>query len=88
MTDGADPIDNPDFNPHAYRPPNAETMAELRALARQWRAAVEAANDVRAELDAKVIQAKDAGHSFAQIREATGLGTGTVQMILAKAGRA
>ena len=86
MDEGDDPIDRPDFNISTWREPNPQTIAEIRALARQWRACVEAANDARAELDAKIIDAKVAGHSFAQLRDATGMGTGTLQMILAKAG--
>lgn len=77
-------MDDPDFNIHTYREPNAQTMAELRALAREWRAATEAANDARARMHLAIVKAREAGHSFAQLREATGLGTGTIQMVLAK----
>lgn len=64
-----------------------DLMSRLRGQARLWRAAAEAMNDERAALNQLVIECKDAGHSFSQIREATGLGTGTIQMVLAKAGR-
>jgi hypothetical protein len=64
-----------------------DMMSRLRAQARLWRSAAEAANDERAKVNDMIIKAKDAGHSFSQIREATGLGTGTIQMVLAKAGR-
>jgi hypothetical protein len=53
---------------------------------RVWRAAVESANNERAAVNALIIEAKESGHSYAQIREATGFGTATIQMILAKAG--
>lgn len=79
-----DPVDRPDFNPNTYREPNPETIANIRRLARRWRAAVEVANDIRAELDDAVRDAKASGHSFPQLREATGFGTSTIQMILAK----
>lgn len=82
-----DPVKREGYDPHKYREPNPQAMSQMRARAQAWRAAVEAANDMRAELDRAVIQAKDAGHSFAQIREATGLGTRTIQMVLLKAGR-
>lgn len=64
-----------------------DVMSRLRGQARLWRAAAEAMNDERAKLNGMILDAKDAGHSFSQIREATGLGTGTIQMVLAKAGR-
>ena len=82
---GVDPVDDPEFNIHTYREPNPVTIAEIRALAAQWRAAVEAANDIRAELNAAIIRAKNSGHSYSQLREATKMGTQTIQMILAKA---
>jgi len=80
-----DPIDREDFSLHRYRPPDAATIARLRQRASAWRGAVRAANDLRAELNAAVIDARNSGHSFAQIREATGLGTMTIQQILHKA---
>lgn len=64
-----------------------DLMSRLRGQARLWRAAAEAMNDERAKLNGLILDAKDAGCSFSQIREATGLGTGTIQMVLAKAGR-
>lgn len=69
------------------REPDVEMLSKGRGQAKLWRGAVEAANDERAKLDAWIIEAKDAGCSFSQIREATGLGTGTIQMVLAKAGK-
>lgn len=79
-----DPADRADFNINNYRDPNPSTMAEIKMLALEWRAAVEEANNRRAELHHAVLKAKDAGHSFSQLREATGLGTGTIQMIIEK----
>lgn len=69
------------------REPDPDMMSRLRGQAGLWRSAVEAANDERARLNDLVVEAKDMGHSFAQIREVTGFGIQTIQMILAKAGR-
>ena len=66
---------------------DSELLSDLRTLATQWRAAQTAANDFRTQMHQAVVAAKDAGHSFSQLREATGLGTGTLQMVLAKAGK-
>jgi hypothetical protein len=82
-----DPINDPDFNLYTKRDPNPQTIAELRKLADAWRWAEEEASRRREKLDACIVKAKDTGHSFSQIRKATGLGTGSIQMILAKAGR-
>ena len=65
---------------------NPETMAKLALLADEWRVAADAAAVVRHQLDDEIIKAKLAGHSFGQIREATGLGTRTIQFILSKQG--
>lgn len=68
------------------RDKDVKLMARLRAKSRSWRASVEAANDERAGLNALIVEAKEQGHSYKQIREETGFGTATIQMILAKAG--
>ena len=68
------------------REPDAELMSMTRAQVGTWRAAVESGNDERAKLDNLIIKLKETGHSYAQIREVTGFGTATIQMILAKAG--
>ena len=81
------PVDRPDYNPNAYREPNPKTIARIRGLATRWRKALEIASDIRAELDEEIREAKAAGHSFPQLREATGFGTSTIQMILAKGWR-
>lgn len=69
------------------REPDAALVAQTRAQMRSWRAAVEAGNDERAKLNDLIIKLKDSGHSYAQIRDVTGFGTATIQMILAKAGK-
>lgn len=68
------------------REPDAELISKTRAQLRLWRAAVENANDERAKLNGLIIELKNSGHSYAQIREVTEFGTATIQMILAKAG--
>lgn len=68
------------------RRPDAELIAATRAQLRAWRAATENANDERAKLNALIIQLKQTDHSYAQIRDVTGFGVATIQMILAKAG--
>jgi hypothetical protein len=72
-----------DFDPYQNAPPE---IRQLRDQARVWRTAVEAANDERARLNQLILKARKAGVSFERIRGATGLGTGTIQMIEAKAG--
>jgi DNA-directed RNA polymerase specialized sigma24 family protein len=86
MVDYMNPIDDPEFNLFTWRDPNPEMMSVLRSDAGVWRASQQATNNARAKLHDSVLKAKLTGHSYGQIREATGLGTGTIQMILAKAG--
>src|SRR6516225_11261200 len=68
------------------RDPDLDLMSKLRARVRIWRSAERAANDERAAVNALIAEAKETGHSYAQIKEATEFGTATIQMILAKAG--
>lgn len=74
-----------DFDPYEYAEPEVQ---RLREQAQVWRAAVEAANDERARLNQLISAARKAEPkiSFERIRAATGLGTATIQMILAKMG--
>jgi hypothetical protein len=82
-----DPIQNPGFDRRLYREPNPLVMSELRRCADTWRAGTAAVQEMRSELDKQVVYAYDTGHSYAQMREQTGFGNGTLEMILAKAGR-
>ena len=66
---------------------HTEILSDLRMLSTQWRAAQTEANRFRTEMHRTIVEAKEAGHSFSQLREVTGLGTGTLQMVLAKAGK-
>lgn len=65
---------------------DATLVSQTRAQMRSWRAAVETANDERAKLNDLILEMKQTGHSYSQIREVTGFGVATIQMILAKAG--
>lgn len=62
-------------------------LNQLRTQAATWRAAAAHASDERALLSKYIIEAKDAGHSFQRIRDVTGLGIGTIQTVLIKAGK-
>lgn len=59
-------------------------LSRLAGATRTWRSANEAVNDERAKLNAAIKAAKQAGYSYADIREVTGLGTLTIQTILGK----
>lgn len=77
-----------EINRRMWREPNPETLAELKRLAATWRAGVKASKELRQELDERVVAAFDEGMSYRQIKEATGLSTSTIQIILARAGLA
>lgn len=81
-----DPIDQPDFNPQTYREPNRETMARIKALADEFHAHNAQAREVRRRLDDELRAAKNAGHSYPQLREASGLSIATLQAIMEKGG--
>ncbi|WP_133259196.1 hypothetical protein [Mycobacterium colombiense] len=61
-------------------------LSRLRGRTQTWRSAVAAANDERAQVNKLLCDARQAGASFREMRDATGLGVGTIQMVLAKAG--
>jgi hypothetical protein len=82
-----DPIDSPDFNPHTYREPNPETISSLEIMTARWRHTDAEAKRLRKVLNEAIIKAKDTGHSYGQIRDATGLSIYSIQIILRKAGR-
>src|SRR5271166_4279250 len=52
-----------------------------------WRAADEARNNERAKLNQLILDCRAAGISFERIRNVTGLGIATIQMVIAKAGQ-
>jgi hypothetical protein len=81
------PIDRPEFDRGLYREPNPDVMRELRGRTEAWKTSARVASGMRQRLDEWVVLAYDAGHSYAQLREQTGFGNGTLEMILAKAGR-
>lgn len=77
-----DPIDNPDYNPHTYRPPNEATIERIRELGKQYHDALDVSRELRYQLDLEIIAAKEAGHSYHQLREASGLSIATIQKII------
>lgn len=85
-TEPADPIDSPDFNPSTYREPNPETIARIKSLAERYYAASGSARELRRQLDDELRKAKAAGHSYSQLREASGLSIATIQDVM-KRGR-
>jgi len=76
------PIDQPNYNPATFRPPNPATIAQIEDLGKEYSAALNAARDLRHQLDAAIIEAKEVGHSYHQLREASGLSIATIQKIL------
>lgn len=69
-----------------WRDDSTDILADVRHQAQVWRSAYEATNDLSAELNHLILLAKQAGHSFSQLKEASGLGTGSLQLRLAKMG--
>jgi len=78
------PIDSPDFNPSTYREPNPETMEHIKVLAEKYHAANKLPRELRRELDDALRAAKEAGHSYSQLREVSGLAIATLQAIMEK----
>ena len=72
----------PNFNPQTSRAVNSETSARLRELVATYLAAQDVAREVRLELGTELTGARAAGHSFAQLSEASGLSLATIQNIL------
>jgi hypothetical protein len=78
------PIDQPDYNPATYREPNPETIGRIRDLAARYHGSINQARELRHHLDHEIRAAKAAGHSFPQLREASGLSIATIQAIIEK----
>lgn len=78
------PIDRPDFNPATYRDPNPEIMARIKALADRYHRHTAEAREVRRQLDDELRHAKATGHSYPQLRDASGLSIATIQAIIEK----
>lgn len=81
---GIDPIERPGFNPMAYRPANKETMKKINSLGDAYRDALEAAGDIRRELEDEILEAKRAGHSYPQLAQASGLSISVIQRVIEK----
>lgn len=81
-------IEDDEVKRRMWRHPNPETMGDLRRLVKTWQSGKEAVAVMRSDLDARIVEAFDEGHSYRQIKEATGLSVSTIQLILARAGLA
>jgi hypothetical protein len=79
-----DPINSPDFNPYTYREPNPETISQIQRLAEEYHAAKDKARELRIKLDCALRSAKEAGHSYGQLRDACGFSVATIQAIIEK----
>lgn len=77
-----DPIDRPDFNPAKAREPDPDTMMYLNDLGKRHKAQVRELSEVRQWLTKAVREAKESGHSYSQIMDATGLSLGTIQRMI------
>jgi len=80
------PIDREGFNRNRRREADASTIATLTERAAAWRDSLRETSKLRAKLNIAIIDAHQGGHSFRQIREATGLSIAGIQTILMKAG--
>ena len=78
----SDPIDNPNFNPATRREPNPETIAVITQLGSDYHAALAQARELRYLLNTAIADAKRTGHSFPQLRDASGLSIATIQKIV------
>jgi hypothetical protein len=84
MAGEQDPINQPTFNPFTKREPNPATIEEIKQIADQYHTALGVARQLREQLDSKLKTAKDAGHSWAQLRDASGFSIATIQAIVKK----
>jgi hypothetical protein len=76
------PIDRPDFNPATYREPNPDTIAKLRSLGNALTEAQRAVAQIRDEMREALQEARDTGHSFPQMKEASGVSIASIQRML------
>lgn len=76
----------PVFDSLISRPANPERMARVKELCDQYQEDLAAARNTRAKLDEEVVEAREAGHSFHQPRDASSLSAATIHNMLAKRG--
>jgi hypothetical protein len=70
------------YHPNRARPANPETTATVMHFASRYRSASEDAKQARKELALAVKVAKQSGHSYSQLTEATGLSVGVIQRMV------
>lgn len=76
------PIDRPDFNLMTSREPNPETIARLRSLGNALTEAQRTVASIRGEMRDALQDARDTGHSFGQMKEASGVSVASIQRML------
>lgn len=87
MTRKIDPIARDDYRKDIYRDPNPERIAAIEKAAQAYWDAKAAAEAARTELDQAIIDAHATGHSFGQMRAASGLSISAIQNMLTRNGR-
>lgn len=80
--EGIDPIDQPGFHLNKGRAANPQRMERIRELADQYRFHKQELERARDALHSEVRAAKEAGHSYNQLAEATGYAVGSVQRMV------
>ena len=81
-----DPITREDFNPYTHRDPIPQRIDSIRQAAEAYHAAMQHAVELRDVLDDTIVEAHQTGHSFRQIREASGISVSAIQNMLTKRG--
>lgn len=81
-----DPIARKDFRPDIYRDPNPERIARIERAAEAYHAAKELAAEARQVLDDEIVAAHATGHSFKQLKDASGISVSGIQGMLVKRG--
>ena len=79
-----DPIESDDYHPYRKREANPERIARIKLAAEAWRSSRAVTSGARRKLDDEIVAAHATGHSFTQLRDASGLSVSAVQNILAK----
>lgn len=77
-----DPIKRPNFHLNRARPADPATVASVIRLAAEYRNTKEMSHQARHELEMAVRVAKEKGHSYSQLTEATGLSVSVIQRMV------
>ena len=81
-----DPIAREDYRKDIYRDPNPERIARIERAAEAYHAAKAIAAEARQVLDDEIVAAHQTGHSFKQLKDASGIAISGIQGMLAKRG--